>query len=88
MHKCDEVWSYEEVRRLAVLTVEEMQYFEENLARLAAAEYCEFKSVSVPVTITLANDFISNAVVFFLVLFVLPLFNSVPDARPMWRERT
>lgn len=49
LQKCDEVWSYQEVRRLAVLTAEEMQYFEENMARLAAAEYCEFKSVSVPV---------------------------------------
>uniref|UniRef100_A0A672J4C9 RING-type domain-containing protein n=1 Tax=Salarias fasciatus TaxID=181472 RepID=A0A672J4C9_SALFA len=43
--KCGAVWSYQEVRRLAVLTAEEMQYFEENIARMAAAEYCEFKSV-------------------------------------------
>ncbi|XP_028285087.1 probable E3 ubiquitin-protein ligase ARI5 [Parambassis ranga] len=42
--QCGAVWSYEEVRRLAVLTSEEMQYFEENMARLAAAEYCEFKT--------------------------------------------
>uniref|UniRef100_A0AAQ4S026 RING-type domain-containing protein n=1 Tax=Gasterosteus aculeatus aculeatus TaxID=481459 RepID=A0AAQ4S026_GASAC len=42
--KCDAVWSYREVRRLAVLTPEEMQHFEENMARLAAAEYCEFKT--------------------------------------------
>ncbi|XP_031707251.1 probable E3 ubiquitin-protein ligase ARI5 [Anarrhichthys ocellatus] len=44
LHKCDEDWSYQEVRRLAVLTPEEMQYFEENIARLAATEYCEFKT--------------------------------------------
>lgn len=43
------MWPYQEVRRLAVLTAEEMQYFEENIARIAAIEYCEFKSVSVPV---------------------------------------
>ncbi|XP_071765234.1 E3 ubiquitin-protein ligase DDB_G0292642 [Centroberyx gerrardi] len=42
--KCDAEWSYQEVRRLAVLTAEEMQHFEENMARLAAAEYCEVKS--------------------------------------------
>lgn len=45
--KCDAVWSYTEVRRLAVLTPEEMQYFEESIACLAAAEYCEFKKVSI-----------------------------------------
>ncbi|XP_044197463.1 probable E3 ubiquitin-protein ligase ARI5 [Thunnus albacares] len=44
LHKCDAEWSYQEVRRLAVLTAEEMQYFEENIARLAATEYCEFKT--------------------------------------------
>lgn len=48
MQKCDAVWAYQEVRRLAVLTVEEMQHFEETSARLAAQEYCEYKSVSVP----------------------------------------
>uniref|UniRef100_A0A672GH55 RING-type domain-containing protein n=1 Tax=Salarias fasciatus TaxID=181472 RepID=A0A672GH55_SALFA len=42
--KCGAVWPYKEVRRLAVLTAEEMQYFEENIARMAAAEHCEFKS--------------------------------------------
>ncbi|XP_011605037.1 probable E3 ubiquitin-protein ligase ARI7 [Takifugu rubripes] len=44
VQKCDAVWSYQEVRRLAVLTVEEMQHFEETSARLAAREYCEYKS--------------------------------------------
>lgn len=44
LHKCDAQWSYQEVRRLAVLTVAEMQYFEEKIARLAATEYCEYKS--------------------------------------------
>lgn len=43
---CNKLWTYREVRRLADLSVEEMQYFEETMARLAAAEYCEFKPVS------------------------------------------
>ena len=46
MQKCGAEWSYTEVRRLAVLTVDEMQQFEESLARLAATEYCDFKAVS------------------------------------------
>ncbi|KAI9543278.1 hypothetical protein NQZ68_011927 [Dissostichus eleginoides] len=41
--KCGKDWPYQEVRRLALLTAEEMAYFEENIARLAATEYCEFK---------------------------------------------
>ncbi|XP_030018263.1 probable E3 ubiquitin-protein ligase ARI5 [Sphaeramia orbicularis] len=44
LQRCDEVWAYSEVRRLAVLTNEEMQYFEENIARMAATEYCEYKT--------------------------------------------
>ncbi|XP_061565998.1 uncharacterized protein si:ch211-212k18.15 [Cololabis saira] len=44
LQKCDALWSYQEVRKLAVLTVEEMQHFEENIAHIAAAEYCDFKS--------------------------------------------
>ncbi|XP_043953183.1 probable E3 ubiquitin-protein ligase ARI5 [Gambusia affinis] len=46
LHKCDALWSYQEVRRLAVLTAAEMQHFEENMARLAATEYCDFKTCS------------------------------------------
>ncbi|XP_078478064.1 LOW QUALITY PROTEIN: E3 ubiquitin-protein ligase DDB_G0292642-like [Lampetra planeri] len=41
--RCNTVWSYQEVRRLAVLTAEEMKYFEETLARMAANEYCDFR---------------------------------------------
>lgn len=41
---CNKQLSYKEVRRLADLTVEEMQYFEENIARLAAEEYSEIQS--------------------------------------------
>uniref|UniRef100_UPI0037E83AF5 E3 ubiquitin-protein ligase RNF19A-like n=1 Tax=Semicossyphus pulcher TaxID=241346 RepID=UPI0037E83AF5 len=41
--RCNKLWSYQEVRRLADLSVEEMQHFEETMARLAAAEYCEIK---------------------------------------------
>uniref|UniRef100_A0A087X3I4 RING-type domain-containing protein n=1 Tax=Poecilia formosa TaxID=48698 RepID=A0A087X3I4_POEFO len=44
LHKCDALWSYQEVRRLVVLTVAEMQDFEEKMARLAATEYCDFKT--------------------------------------------
>ncbi|XP_041635473.1 uncharacterized protein LOC121504609 [Cheilinus undulatus] len=40
---CNEQWSYQEVRRLADLSVEEMEYFEAEIARLAAAEYCDIK---------------------------------------------
>ncbi|XP_005807305.1 putative E3 ubiquitin-protein ligase ARI6 [Xiphophorus maculatus] len=40
---CGVVWPYREVRRLADLSVEEMEYFEETIARLAAAEYQEFR---------------------------------------------
>lgn len=47
MQQCGKVWSYQEVRRLAVLTAEEMQHFEKNIARLAASQYCDFKPVSV-----------------------------------------
>ncbi|XP_029310923.1 uncharacterized protein LOC115023805 [Cottoperca gobio] len=40
---CKELWSYQEVRRLADLSVEEMQHFEETIALLAAADYCEMQ---------------------------------------------
>ncbi|CAJ1086151.1 uncharacterized protein LOC117807632 [Xyrichtys novacula] len=40
---CNKRWSYREVRRLADLSVEEMIYFEETMARLAATKYCEIK---------------------------------------------
>lgn len=42
---CGKLWPYQEVRRLAVLTDEEQQTFEEKVASLAAAKYCEFKTV-------------------------------------------
>ncbi|KAJ8008440.1 hypothetical protein DPEC_G00104840 [Dallia pectoralis] len=42
--KCGAEWSYQEVRRLAVLTTEEMEHFEKTLAAAAAATYCEYKS--------------------------------------------
>ncbi|XP_060922394.1 uncharacterized protein LOC132996089 [Limanda limanda] len=40
---CNKLWSYEEVRRLADLSVSEMSYFEENMARLAAADFCDIQ---------------------------------------------
>lgn len=44
--QCNKEWSYQEVRRLADLTVEEMQHFEESMARLALADHCEVQPVS------------------------------------------
>ncbi|KAK7909631.1 hypothetical protein WMY93_014315 [Mugilogobius chulae] len=41
--RCNKPWSYREVRRLADLTVDEMQYFEENIARLSAQEFSEIQ---------------------------------------------
>ncbi|XP_043923887.1 uncharacterized protein LOC122798825 [Protopterus annectens] len=41
--KCGKEWPYQEVRKLALLTDKEQHDFEEHLAALAAAEYCEFK---------------------------------------------
>ncbi|KAM9424197.1 E3 ubiquitin-protein ligase RNF19B-like isoform 1-T2 [Pholidichthys leucotaenia] len=38
---CNKEWPYSEVRRLADLTVEEMEHFEETMARLAVAEYAD-----------------------------------------------
>ena len=43
---CGAVWDYTEVRRLALLTEEEMLDFEMTLGRLAAAQFCDFKAVS------------------------------------------
>ncbi|XP_026859625.2 probable E3 ubiquitin-protein ligase RNF144A-A [Electrophorus electricus] len=42
--KCGAVWPYVEVRRMALLTQEEQSHFEETMAVLAAAEYCEYNS--------------------------------------------
>lgn len=44
--KCNAEWPYLEVRKLAVLSDSEQAHFEENMALMAASEYCEFKSVS------------------------------------------
>uniref|UniRef100_A0A8C4ZXP2 RING-type domain-containing protein n=1 Tax=Gadus morhua TaxID=8049 RepID=A0A8C4ZXP2_GADMO len=41
---CGAVWDYTEVRRLALLTEEEMLDFEMTLGRLAAAQFCDFKA--------------------------------------------
>ncbi|XP_028851639.1 probable E3 ubiquitin-protein ligase ARI7 [Denticeps clupeoides] len=42
--QCGAPWTYEEVRRVALFTDEEQNFFEETLARNAAFEYCEYKS--------------------------------------------
>ncbi|XP_055359080.1 uncharacterized protein DDB_G0292642-like isoform X3 [Betta splendens] len=44
VEQCNKPWSYQEVRRMADLSVEEMQEFEEKIALLAAAQYCEIQS--------------------------------------------
>ncbi|XP_067850797.1 potential E3 ubiquitin-protein ligase ariadne-2-like [Heptranchias perlo] len=41
--KCGKEWSYPEVRRMALLTDKEREYFEETAAVLASAEYCILK---------------------------------------------
>ncbi|XP_043557925.1 uncharacterized protein DDB_G0292642-like isoform X1 [Chiloscyllium plagiosum] len=41
--KCNKQWPYVEVRRHALLTNEEQQYFENKIATIAAAQYCEYK---------------------------------------------
>ncbi|XP_032888107.1 uncharacterized protein DDB_G0292642-like [Amblyraja radiata] len=42
--KCNKEWPYVEVRRHALLTDDEQKYFEEKVALLAAAKYCEFST--------------------------------------------
>lgn len=44
--KCGAEWKYMEVRRIALLTEEEQSHFEETMAELAAAKYCEYNQVS------------------------------------------
>ncbi|TSL40964.1 hypothetical protein Baya_7043 [Bagarius yarrelli] len=41
-NRCGAEWKYSEVRRIAALTEEEQGHFEETMAHLAAAMYCEF----------------------------------------------
>ncbi|KAK3546640.1 hypothetical protein QTP70_031432, partial [Hemibagrus guttatus] len=40
--RCGAEWKYMEVRRIAVLSQEEQSHFEETMAHLAAAKYCEY----------------------------------------------
>ncbi|XP_062849644.1 uncharacterized protein si:ch211-212k18.15 [Trichomycterus rosablanca] len=42
--RCGAEWPYMEVRKIALLTDEEQNHFEETMARLAAAKYCEYNS--------------------------------------------
>ncbi|XP_058251931.1 probable E3 ubiquitin-protein ligase RNF144A-A isoform X2 [Hemibagrus wyckioides] len=42
INKCGTEWKYVEIRRIALLTQEEQNYFEETMAELAAAKYCEY----------------------------------------------
>ncbi|CAL8327577.1 unnamed protein product [Lota lota] len=42
--RCDAEWSYREIRRLALLTVEEMEHFEKELAHLAVANTLDIKA--------------------------------------------
>ncbi|XP_076016448.1 E3 ubiquitin-protein ligase DDB_G0292642-like [Genypterus blacodes] len=41
--QCNALWSYQEVRRMADLSVEEMQHFEETMPRLVAAKCYDFQ---------------------------------------------
>ncbi|KAK5599068.1 hypothetical protein CRENBAI_026351 [Crenichthys baileyi] len=41
---CNKLWSYQEVRRLADLTVDEIADFEQQMANLSVSEYCEVQS--------------------------------------------
>lgn len=60
--KCGAEWSYQEVRRLAVLTTEEMEHFEKTMAALAAATYCEYKSVSACFIVQILCKFVFTTV--------------------------
>ena len=53
--KCGTEWPYMEVRRMALLTQEEQSHFEETMAVLAAAEYCEYNSVSPHLVISIST---------------------------------
>lgn len=50
---CNKLWSYQEVRRLADLSVEEIAFFEDTMATLSAAAYCDIRQVSGPVLFSL-----------------------------------
>lgn len=43
---CDVEWPFDEVRKMALLTPEEMEYFEKKLFSNAAKNYLEVKEVS------------------------------------------
>lgn len=77
--KCNAVWSYSEVRRLALLTPEEMEEFEEKMARLAAARYCEFKAVSVLDTCVCSLHF-------FIVTACCAIHYATLTKWPVWRR--
>uniref|UniRef100_A0A3P8SZ51 Uncharacterized protein n=1 Tax=Amphiprion percula TaxID=161767 RepID=A0A3P8SZ51_AMPPE len=57
--RCNKAWSYQEVRRLADLSVEEMQHFEDNMARMTAARHC-FQGESLPDKCYNSNIFLIN----------------------------
>lgn len=57
--KCGAEWSYQEVRRLAVLTTEEMEHFEKTMA---AFTYCEYKSVSACFIVQILCKFVFTTV--------------------------
>ncbi len=44
---CDVEWPYEEVCKMALLTPEEMEYFEEKLFSRVTTDYLDFKLVSI-----------------------------------------
>lgn len=45
--KCDKEWSYAEVRKMALLTPEEMEHFEKTMALNASKHFFDSKLVSI-----------------------------------------
>ncbi|KAL0970201.1 hypothetical protein UPYG_G00238660 [Umbra pygmaea] len=54
--KCGVEWSYREVRRLAALTDQEMQQFEETISSLASLDLCDVKSCPGCKTLVMRQD--------------------------------
>lgn len=79
---CTAEWPYEEVRKMALLTPEEMEYFETKMASNTAMKYFDTKLVS----FCLKFHYQSGMKVVKLTIFTI-YYISVPDANPLWWER-
>uniref|UniRef100_A0A3Q3GVC7 RING-type domain-containing protein n=1 Tax=Labrus bergylta TaxID=56723 RepID=A0A3Q3GVC7_9LABR len=82
---CNKLLSYQEVCKMAALTVKEMEYFEETIARLAAAEFCEIKPVSRPVVEYFRIKFSIQVHCFKSILCLVFILTSAQSAEHMWR---